>query len=218
MKQYANLHLHSTYSDGVYSPSELVEIAKNEGYKALALTDHDTVTGCAELKKFCDREHLEFVFGTEFSSPFSELGMTYHLTAFNFSPEYPRMRDYLLQRSMSATNQTRVLFDRGVKDGFISGISWSEILEYNKGITWLCNEHVFRAMKAKGISTDKDYPDFFRNVYGAKRAQVENLYPFMQGADIIKLVHDAGGIVCVAHPAMPYGKLEHIPRLVEMEK
>lgn len=50
MHPYANLHLHSTHSDGVYSPTELVTISKNEGYKALAITDHDTVSAYPELK------------------------------------------------------------------------------------------------------------------------------------------------------------------------
>ena len=47
--KFANLHLHSTHSDGVYSPAELVRLAKKEGYKALAVTDHDVITGIPEM-------------------------------------------------------------------------------------------------------------------------------------------------------------------------
>ena len=50
MKIYANLHTHSTHSDGVYTPAELVKIAKDEGYGAIAITDHDTATAYPELK------------------------------------------------------------------------------------------------------------------------------------------------------------------------
>ena len=50
MKLYANLHSHSARSDGVYSPKELVNVAKNKWYKAIALTDHDAVSGYGELK------------------------------------------------------------------------------------------------------------------------------------------------------------------------
>ena len=49
--KYANLHLHSVHSDGVYTPRELCEIAKKMGYGGIALTDHDTVSGCAAMKK-----------------------------------------------------------------------------------------------------------------------------------------------------------------------
>ena len=56
---YANMHLHSTHSDGVYSPTELVKIAKDEGYHALALTDHDTGSGYNELRDACEKEGME---------------------------------------------------------------------------------------------------------------------------------------------------------------
>ena len=216
MKLYANLHTHTTHSDGVWSPIELVNVAKNEGYKAVAVTDHDVATGYKELKAECDKLGLDSIFGVEFSSPFESLGITYHMTAFNFDPEYPRMKKYLEERSMSAMYKTKVLFDRGLYEGLISGITWDEVLEYNDGITWLCNEHVFRAMKAKRLKTDVDYPEFFRTVYGKRRDEVTELYPFMEGEEIIKLVHDAGGIIMIAHPEMPYGRIEDIPALVDM--
>ena len=72
MDFYANLHMHSTHSDGVYSPAELVAIAKAEGYKALAITDHDVATAYPQLKKACDEAGMDCIFGAEFSSP-SEL-------------------------------------------------------------------------------------------------------------------------------------------------
>ena len=51
MIPYANLHMHTTHSDGVYTPSEIVRIAKKEGYRAVAITDHDAATGYPELKE-----------------------------------------------------------------------------------------------------------------------------------------------------------------------
>ena len=80
---YANLHLHSTHSDGVYSPTELVKIAKEEGYKALAITDHDVASAYDELKSACEREGMECIFGVEFtvSEPFP-----FHIVGFDFDP------------------------------------------------------------------------------------------------------------------------------------
>jgi len=216
MKLYANLHTHTTHSDGIWTPTELVEVAKKEGYKAVAITDHDVATGYPELKKAAEKLGLESIFGTEFSSPFKTLGVTYHMTAFNYDPEYPRMKAYLEQRSYCQQYTTKVLFDRGISEGLISGITWEEVLEYNNTITWFCNEHVFRAMKAKGLKTDTDYPEFFRTVYGKRRKEVTPPYEFMAGEDIIKLVHDAGGIIMIAHPQDPYGRIEDIPALVNM--
>ena len=63
---YANLHNHTTHSDGVFSPEELVNVAKSEGYGAVAATDHDTVTACFEMSEFSRKEGVETIFGCEF--------------------------------------------------------------------------------------------------------------------------------------------------------
>ena len=65
MEFYANLHLHSTHSDGVYSPAELVRIAKEEGYKALAITDHGNMFGVVEFYKACKEEGVKPIIGCE---------------------------------------------------------------------------------------------------------------------------------------------------------
>jgi predicted metal-dependent phosphoesterase TrpH len=212
LKQYASLHMHSTHSDGVYTPKELVEIGKAEGYRALALTDHDTVTGNAEVIEECKKAGLDAIFGIEFSTESAEWGYGFHITAFNFDPEYPEMKEYLEKLSEKESDQTRVLFERGVEIGYIKNITWDEVLEYNKGITWLCNEHVFRAMKAKGLITDIQYPEFFETCFGKYRSQVPPTCQFMDVKDLIPLVHRAGGIAIVAHP---HGQLHRIDKLVE---
>lgn len=53
--QYANLHLHSTFSDAGFTPGQLVKIGKALGYGALALTDHETDGGCASFMRACER-------------------------------------------------------------------------------------------------------------------------------------------------------------------
>ena len=69
MKFYANLHMHSTHSDGKYSPKELAKIAYDEGYRAAAVTDHDTATAYPEFKAACDELGMECIFGVEFTAP-----------------------------------------------------------------------------------------------------------------------------------------------------
>ena len=216
MKIYANLHSHSTHSDGAYTPVELVKIAKDEGYGALAITDHDTVTAYPELKAACDKLGMETVFGCEFSAYSKVLGTKFHIVAFGFDPEYPEMKEYLYKCSKTLAHETEILFERGRENGFVSkDITWQDVLDYNKGITWLCNNHVFQTMKHMGLATDADYMDFFKNVFGKHRAEVPKLYEFLSLEEIIPLVKAAGGISIVAHPQPPYGSLDLIPRLVE---
>ena len=63
---YANFHLHSTYSDAGFTPRQLVLIGKSLGYKALALTDHETDGGNAVFSRICAREGLDCITGVEF--------------------------------------------------------------------------------------------------------------------------------------------------------
>ena len=212
MKVFANLHTHTTHSDGVYSPAEIARVAKEEGYGALAITDHDTYTGNREAEEACRALGLAFMPGIEFSAKGTSFKTWYHVTAFHFDPTYPPLAEYLEQLSARETHQTETLFHRGVANGFIKGVTWEEVLEYNRGITWLCNEHVFRLLKHRGLATDLDYPAYFENVFGKHRSEVAPLYDFMQVEDIISLVHAAGGIVVAAHPA---SQLHTIPALAE---
>ena len=62
---FADLHLHTNFSDGTYSPEELVAQARAHGLVALALTDHDTVEGCTRAALACQSASLEFITGTE---------------------------------------------------------------------------------------------------------------------------------------------------------
>ena len=216
MKLYANLHSHTTHSDGIYTPTEIVRVAAKEGFHAFAVTDHDTVTGYEEAKAECDRLGLECIFGCEFSAHYPERDVMLHVTAFNFDPNYPKMRKYLDERSFCETHKTKVCFERGIADGLLSGVTWEEVLEFNKGITWLCNEHVFRLLKAKGLKCDLDYPEFFNKVYGKRRSEVKLPYEFLHVRDLIALVHEAGGIAIIAHPAKMYGSVDHLDEYIEM--
>ena len=210
MKPFANLHMHSTHSDGVYSPKELVKIAKEEGYKAISITDHDTGSSFKELEKACKEEGLLSIFGVEFtvSDPYP-----FHIVGFDFNPEYPPMKEYLDKQAKRQTQNTLMCFNEAVENGKITGITWNEILEYNTGIPWLCNNHVWRAMKAKKLVEESGYMSWFDENFRYQRGKYESKANFLNLYDLVKLIKDAGGIAICAHP----GKegLERIDALLD---
>ena len=207
MELYANLHLHSTHSDGPYTPEELVCVAKKEGYKAVALSDHDTISGCKLMEEECKKQGLEFIFACEFTAK----NPSAHIVAFEFDPEYPEMKEYLRQMSERETNKTKTCFDWAVEAGGIRGITWDEVLEFNKGVTWLCNNHVFEAMKAKGIIQQSQYMDFFNLNFRKQRGLVNNYIMQKDLKDIVALIHRAGGLAVWAHPN---GRLNLLPDII----
>src|ERR1051325_6321910 len=65
---FADLHLHTNFSDGTYTPEELTAQGKRYGFRALALSDHDTVEGCARMALACASEGIEFIPGAELTA------------------------------------------------------------------------------------------------------------------------------------------------------
>ena len=197
MKMYANLHMHTTHSDGVYSPAEIVKIAKAEGYKAVAKSDHDTATGYDELKAACDKENMDCIFAVEFSVYRPK---PCHIVAFDFDPEYPAMKEYLRQMAARQTDNTKKCFEESVEEGAISGITWKEVEDYNDGVAWLCNNHVFEAMKSRGLITQEEYLPWFRKNFDARGRHYAPLYSFNELEPMVKLIKEAGGLPILAHP------------------
>ena len=72
-----DLHMHSVYSDGVWTPAELVKSAKEKQLSAIALTDHDTIAGLQETRVLAELSGIRFVNGVEINSH-------YYLNSFSF--------------------------------------------------------------------------------------------------------------------------------------
>ena len=217
MKIYANLHLHSTHSDGKYTPEELVRLAKEEGYGAIAVTDHDTVTANEALMRCAAENGLESIFGCEFTVPPTDDDplTDFHFVAFDFDPTYPPMAEYLKGMALRQTDKTVVTLDRCHKAGFMRELSMEDVYEANPGIAWFCNEQVFVAMLKKGMAKPEDYEEWVENVwyFHEHLAPIPPAYAFKDAQSIIDLVHAAGGIILIAHP---HNQLHFIDRLVAM--
>ena len=210
MKIYANLHTHSNHSDGPYSPRKLAEVAKAEGYGALAITDHDTASAYPELKAACEELSLECIFGVEFSVMQPK---DYHIVGFNFDPEYPEMKEYLSNMAKRQTDNTKCCFNEAVEKGDISGITWEEVTEFNKDIPWLCNNHVFEAMLAKGLVERKNYMAWFNKNFLHQRGKYPPSYDFLPLDKLVDLIKRAGGIAVLAHP---HCQLDDIDELINL--
>ena len=101
---YVDLHLHTTASDGVKTPSEIVRYAKGKGLQAIAITDHDTIEGLEEGLSEGEKIGFEVVPGVEISAEHSPGSM--HLLGYFLDIHHAHLRDKLnyLQKARAERN------------------------------------------------------------------------------------------------------------------
>lgn len=212
---FANMHNHSTFSDGVYTPEELVDLAKSEGYGGVILTDHDTVRGTYFLQKAARKAGLLSFLGCEFTTV--GLGTSFHLLGYDFNPDDPDIQKLLQHACTKSNRRSRLLFDWAVEDGTLKDITWEEVEKAFPYNDHFCNDQVFYAMKAKGLMEEKDdaFKAAFSYRFPEREAKIKQLVGMQEPdiADVIRIIRKAGGVPVLAHPHL---RLEYVERLVEV--
>jgi predicted metal-dependent phosphoesterase TrpH len=190
-----DLHLHTTASDGVYSPAALVERAFHAGITVLAITDHDSVEGLAEGRQAAAARRLEFVDGIEISAV--EDGRDVHMLGYFFDPSDPTLRSFLLDQRLDRVRRVREIAVRLEK--LCAAIDPSPLLrEAGEGRS-IGRPHLAAALLAAGhVGTREEAFDRFLG-RGAP-AFVPRQGPSAQEA--VRLIASAGGVSVMAHPGL----------------
>lgn len=210
---YGNLHFHTEHSDNMRSVETVVKLAKEEGYKGLAITDHDTITGWGEFSEICKQEGMEYILGAEFYG--MAFGVSFHLVSYDFDPENVLIKELLENGKIREQYKTRTRFELALKRGTIKGITWDEVVEYNKGINFLYHAHVSRAMEAKGVLTPEEKKTFRVTNFTSEAAPIPKLYKAPDVKDVIEIVKGAGGVTFMAHPGYQ-NREEYMEGLIDL--
>jgi len=201
-----DLHLHTNFSDGTYTPEELAEQAALHGLRAVALTDHDTLDGCPRMAAACEARGIEFVPGSELTAECE--GNEVHLLGYYLDPTHPRLIRELARFQDVRQNRIREMVARLNKLGV--GLTSEAVFELAN-----CRApgrpHVARALVEGGFCSSLDEA-FDRFLKWGKPAWVPKCK--MMAPDAIELVHDVGGVVVIAHPGLNRTDT-FIPALVE---
>src|SRR5512138_3447589 len=100
----ADLHLHTRFSDGTYSPEELAGQAARLGFSVIAVTDHDTVEGCPRTAEACGSAGIEFVPGTELTA--EHQGHEIHILGYFVDIQNPKFLSEIAK--FQAVRQNRI--------------------------------------------------------------------------------------------------------------
>jgi predicted metal-dependent phosphoesterase TrpH len=189
----ADLHLHSTFSDGVLKPSELVDMAKVNGLSAIAVTDHDTAAGTDEAMDSGHQHGIEVISGIEISSWYNTTSM--HILGYGFKHDDEKFRDHLrkLQDGRSTRNKKIIenLYRLGIKVHIDDLMRYSEYGQTGR-------PHIARLLVDKGVV--RTVEQAFQYYLGRGKAAYAERFKF--GArEAIAMIRDAGGTAVLAHPA-----------------
>lgn len=187
-----DLHVHSTMSDGTYSPEELVEKAEMNGLWGFALTDHDTVKGISAASEMANKNNVKFIHGIEIGTQdlygnLHILGYFYDLPVDKFESELEWVR--------KARNERNYMILEKLKEYNIS-LSMSDVEKYAQGDV-VGRLHIGKAMYATGAvsSLGEAFKGYLNS--GGVCYVPRNTFTSTQA---IELIHGYGGIVCLAHP------------------
>jgi 3',5'-nucleoside bisphosphate phosphatase len=204
--RWADLHLHTFFSDGTYSPQELVAQAQRTQLQVLALTDHDTVEGCAPTARACEAARIEFIAGTELTA--EQGGHEIHILGYAMDVSHVRLLHEIGKFQLVRQQRIREMVQR---------LNEIKVPIQAEEVFALANcrapgrPHVARALVQAGLvgSLDEAFERFLKKNRPAWVPKFK-----MSAADAIALVHEAGGVAVMAHPGLNRSD-EVIPPMVE---
>jgi predicted metal-dependent phosphoesterase TrpH len=188
----ADLHSHSSVSDGTEPPAAVVERAAGAGLDVIALTDHDTVAGMSEAARALPAG-LTLLPGAELSCRLE--GHSVHILAYLFDPGSDELAGEMAELRESRLFRARAMVDKLAALGV--PISWEQVSEIAAGGV-VGRPHIARAMIEAGVVSSMDEAFTPEWIGPGGRAHV-NRYA-LDPAKAIRLVRQAGGVTVLAHP------------------
>ena len=190
-RRIADLHMHSTASDGIDSPVELVRKAAKNGISAIAITDHDTILGIQDALSEANTMGIEVIPGVEFSVEFTPvmhiLGLFLDINNLDLIctlKKVEKMRLYLISKSF------RILRSHGIIVTPQEVICSEKYLSLKNLTNYLVNSNMVTCKQEVNILLSNVWAEWHKSLPSP--------------ATCISLIHECGGIAVIAHPQLLY--------------
>ncbi len=191
-----DLHIHTYFSDGVYSPEKIVDLAIDAGLEAIAITDHDNVMAYDVAQEYIkEKEHkLEIIGGVEINTLHN--GAEVHILGYFMDVKNSDFRDLLKTQQHARVEQTHEIINLLAKKESIR-IKYEDITRQVAEGGSIGRPHIAKAITSAGGTTSviEAYAKYINDnsqVYVPRKT----VTPF----DAVEIIYDAGGIPVIAHP------------------
>lgn len=195
MQKLCDLHTHSVFSDGTYTPAQLIQEAEQIGLSAIALTDHNTITGLPDFLEAAKSSSVEAVPGIEFSSEWQ--GRELHILGLYIQPGQYASVCQLLDTYNARKEQSNIeLIHNLNKVGL--GIDYQEVRSAS------CGGHINRAniaailLKKGYVSSIKDAFNRYLDPQMGYYTPPKRLCSF----EVIRFIKSIGAAAVLAHPLL----------------
>ena len=192
--KFADLHLHTIFSDGTFSPEEVVDLGRRLGLSALGLTDHDSVEGCARMAAACKAADIVFIPGTELTAEHGDVEV--HFLGYFIDTGNERLLAEIAKYQTVRQNRIREMVAR---------LNALNVPLDADAVFVLANckspgrPHVARALVKAGLVANLDEA-FARYLKKNRPAWVPKAK--VSALEAVELIHQAGGLAIMAHPGL----------------
>ena len=194
-----DLHIHTTASDGTFSPAEVISHAQKLKLKAIAITDHDTVAGSNEALESGIPSSLGFVTGVEISAAppsFYPHPGSFHLLGYSIRLDNRELNQTLEKLQQARKNRNPEIINRLNELGI--SLTLEEVRQ-EAGDAQLGRPHIAQSMVKKGIVASID--EAFDRFLGSDRPAYVDKYR-VGCSKAIDIILNSGGIPVLAHPGL----------------
>ena len=190
---FADMHIHSVYSDGSLTPAEIVRTARANGVQLISVCDHNEVRGTLETVTLARAAGLQSIAGVEIDAIFQ--GIDIHILCYGARLDDARLLGRIQYARKQLSDMSTELLARMKPD-----FPQMDLEEYETSAhdTSRGGWKMLQYLQAKGIAADMKSAIPFYERYGVTYAEAG----FDAAEDVIRAIHDAGGRAVLAHPGV----------------
>jgi predicted metal-dependent phosphoesterase TrpH len=204
---HIDLHMHSTFSDGMCTPTRLVEMAVEQKLSAIGLTDHDCMDGIGEAVDEGAKNNVEIIPGVELSSEFNDRDL--HILGYCIDPNHAGFQEMLRKFRDTRYQRGLKIIEKLSKLGI--DLDQKDVME-KAGRGSLGRPHIAAVLVEKGhVSRTGEAFDKYIAEGGPAYVKKYKLSP----RDAVEHIHDAGGLAFVAHPGISVSRIDDLKILLE---
>src|SRR5690606_37485965 len=194
-REFVDLHMHSTFSDGALEVRELIDFCRDQGLSAIAVTDHDNIDSFEEGREYAQEKGIEYIPGVEISSSIG--GSDIHILGYLFDPTHLKLNKTLLDLRAKRKDRARQIVERLEEKGV--SITYESVLARAQGGSVGRAHIVAQLLEEEFVAT---FQDAFTKYLGKESDLMAELDTVkLTPAEAIELIISAGGVPALAHPS-----------------